>query len=50
MPTTSVANINGATSDFTSLKNILPKRSISSENVGKSIPHSTPKIIDEKIQ
>jgi hypothetical protein len=50
MPTTSVAKISGATSDLTNLKKILPKRSISRENTGKSIPTSTPKIMDEKIQ
>jgi hypothetical protein len=45
-----VAKIRGATSDFTNLKKIFPKRSISREKMGKSRPTSTPKIIEEKIQ
>ena len=49
IPTTNVAKIKGATNDFIKFKNIFPKRAISKEIVGKSIPNSTPKIIAANI-
>jgi hypothetical protein len=39
-----------ATSDFIKRRKILPSRSISRAKSGKSIPTSTPKIMEEKIQ
>ena len=49
MPTTRVAKIKGATRVFIKRRKILAKRSISSENAGKSIPTSMPSTMALKI-